>query len=111
MKNIIGLLILLCLSACRHDTSAFDARIEYWNKSLSQVSVGSSTEQITNWAKLHKVDLTFLPEQQQFYANVERVPVNGIPFPCGAWNIILVIYVDQSGNAKKTEVRQVGSCV
>ena len=111
MRNIIGLLILLCVASCRQDTSEFDAKIEYWNQSLLQVPLGSSTEQITNWAKSHKVNFTYLPEQQQFYANVERVPVKGIRFPCGEWNIIIVINVDQSGHATKNEVRQVGSCV
>ena len=112
MRTIIGLLIFLCLASCKQDTSELDSRVEYWNHSLSrELPLGSSTEQIKHWAKSHKVEFLFLPEQHQFYANVERVPVKGIRFPCGEWNIIIQVTVDSSGHSAKNEIHQVGGCV
>ena len=111
MKLIALVLTLFLLTSCRQDTGALDQRVAFWNQSLSEVPVGSSSEQVKQWADRHDVKFIYMEEQHQFYANVERVPVKGIRFPCGEWNIIIKITIDASGHTIKNEIGQVGTCV
>ena len=111
MKTIWSLLVIFCLAGCSQDTHDFDKRLGYWQHSLKELPLGSSSDQVTRWGKSHGIELSFLPEQRQFYANVERIPVNGIKFPCSEWNIIIQITMDKAGRSIKNEVGQVGSCV
>ena len=112
MRAIFAIAITAFLASCKQDTGALDQRADYWRRSLTtELPVGSSTKQVQDWAKLHNVEFMFLPEQHQFYANVEQVPVKGFQFPCGAWNIILQVTVDATGHSTKNEVKQVGTCV
>jgi len=111
MKLSAFVLTLFLLTSCRQDTGALDQRVAFWNQSLSEVPVGSSSEQVKHWADQHNVEFMYLEEQHQFYANVERVSLKGIRFPCGEWNIIIKITTDASGHSIKNEIDQVGTCV
>src|SRR6185312_6332549 len=75
MKAAFAVLLTLCLVACQQDSSELRSRVAVWSQRLTELPAGSSSSQIQRWAASHKVHFTFLSEQRQFYANVERVPV------------------------------------
>jgi len=56
------------------------------------------------------VKFDYLRQQQELYANVEKVPEPGLKFPCSEWNIIVEITLDADGHAKDSSVRAVGTC-
>jgi len=111
MKAAFAVLLTLCLVACQQDSSELRSRVAVWSQRLTELPAGSSSPEIQRWAASHKVHFTFLSEQRQFYANVERVPVKGLHFPCSEWNIIITVSVDPSGHSTKSSVQQVGACV
>lgn len=111
MKAIVAALFSLSLASCDQGASDFHKHVEAWNQRLNELPAGSSSSQIQRWAALHKVHFVFLPNQRQFYANVERVPVNGLHFPCSEWSIIITVNVDSSGHSTGSDVNQVGTCL
>ncbi|HEU4669190.1 MAG TPA: hypothetical protein VFR91_00660 [Dyella sp.] len=111
MKAIVAALLALSLASCDQGAPEFQNRVAAWSHRLSELPAGSSPYQIQQWANLHKVHFVFLPDQRQFYANVERVPVNGLHFPCSEWSIIITVDMDPSGHSTKSKVNQVGTCL
>src|SRR6185437_1976142 len=111
MRIVLALLMALSLASCEQGTSNVHERMEVWSQRVAKLPAGSSSPQIQLWAKSYKVNFMFLPQQRQFSANVESVPVKGIGFPCSAWNIIVIVSVDQSGHSTKNIVQSVGTCV
>jgi hypothetical protein len=112
MRIVLAALVLATLTACAGDNHALQERVTYWRDALSLgVPIGSSKEVALEWAKSHNVKFDYLEQQHWLYANVERIPVSGIQFPCSEWNIILKVSLDATGHSVKNEVRQMGSCI
>lgn len=112
MKMIFAILIVLSLTSCREGSAHLDAQVKTWDRTITQdLPVGSSTVQIEQWGKVHKIHFTHRPEDHQFSANVEKFPVTGIRFPCTNWNVIVLIKLDQSGHSTKNNVYGVGDCL
>ncbi len=63
------------------------------------------------WGAEHHVKFDFLEQQRWLYANVERVPESGVPFPCSEWNIILTFHLDEQQRSMMNEVSTVGACL
>jgi hypothetical protein len=112
MRIVLAALAIATLPACAGDNHILQERVSYWRDALSEgVPIGSSKEAALEWGKSHKVKFDYLEQQHWLYANVEQVPVSGIPFPCSHWNIILKISFDTSDHSMSNEVSQVGTCV
>jgi hypothetical protein len=112
VRASLTLLICLSLIGCKGDTSTLDKRVAFWNSALSRdIPVGTSTDEIRKWGVSHGVKFDYLSAQQWLYANVERVPEKGIPFPCSDWNIIIKISIDTANRSTKNNVGIVGTCI
>jgi len=100
------------LLACAGDNHMLKERAAYWREALSQgVPAGSSKQKAMEWAAAHNVKFEYLEQQHWLYANVERIPEPGIPFPCSQWNIILKVTIDATGHSIQNEVSTVGTCL
>jgi hypothetical protein len=112
MRIALAALAIATLPACARDNHVLQERIAYWRDTMSQgVPHGSSKETALAWAKEHNVKFDYYEQQHWLYANVEQVPVSGIPFPCSQWNIILTVSFDATGHSVNNEVSTVGSCL
>jgi hypothetical protein len=112
MGIVLAALAIATLPACAGDNHVLQERVAYWRSALSQgVPNGSSKEMALKWAKDRKVNFDYLEQQHWLYANVEQVPVSGIPFPCSQWNIILIVSFDATAHSVKNEVSTVGTCI
>lgn len=108
----IAVLFTLLLVACANGETKLQERLTFWRGILAkEVPIGTSAENIKKWGLTHKVKLDYLEHQHWLYANVEVVPIDGIPFPCSEWNIILKISIDDTGHSSKNDVSPVGSCL
>lgn len=100
------------LPACAGDNRLLNERTAYWREALLQgVPAGSSKRQAMEWAISRNVKFEYLEQQHWLYANVERVPESGIPFPCSQWNIILKVAIDNNGHSVQNDVSTVGTCL
>jgi hypothetical protein len=112
MRFIVAILFCVVLFGCEKDQSRLEARVTFWQQALARdVPPGTTVQRINEWGAAHNIKFDYLEKQQWLYANVERVPVSGIHFPCSEWNIILKITVDNVGRSVKHDVSTVGSCV
>ena len=114
MRNALAALIIgiTTLPACAGDNHLLKERTAYWREALSRgVPAGSSKQQAMEWAASRNVKFEYLEQQHWLYANVERVPESGIPFPCSQWNIILTVTIDNTGHSVQNEVSTVGTCL
>ena len=112
MRIALAALAIATLPACAGDNHVLQERVAYWRDTLSLgVPSGSSKEMAVGWAKGRQIEFDYLEQQHWLYANVEQVPVSGIPFPCSQWNIILKVSFDATGHSVKNEVSTVGTCI
>lgn len=112
MRTVLVALAVAALPACAGDNHALQERVAHWQSALSKgIPNGSSREQAIKWAASHNVKFVYLEQQHWLYANVEKVPESGIPFPCSHWYIILKVAFDGTGNSMKNEVSTVGTCL
>jgi len=112
MLIALAALAIAALPACTGDNHVLQERIAYWRDAMSQgVPHGSSKETALEWVKGHNVKFDYYEQQHWLSANVEQVPVSGIPFPCTQWNIILTVSFDATGHSVNNEVSTAGSCL
>jgi hypothetical protein len=112
LRGSLALSLVLALTACGGSNAELDARKSFWEEALrTSVPSGSSVQEIAAWGASHGVHFEYLPKQRWLYANVERIPASGIPFPCSEWNIIVKIAMSEAGRSESIEVSTVGKCV
>lgn len=112
MKTAILVVCLLALVGCSTARQKLDERKAFWRNALNaEVPVGSRKGAIEAWGARHGVKFMYLEKKQWLYANVERIPEEGIPFPCSDWNIIVEIPIGTEGQSLENRVSAVGSFV
>jgi len=72
---------------------------------------GTTKEQAIAWGKANGARFDYLSEQRVLYATVERIPVQGLRFPCSEWNVTLTVMLDKDDRVLGGKVATVGSCV
>jgi hypothetical protein len=111
-RIVAAILIAVALVACSTGNAKLQERVAFWRGALANgVPVGTGKEKIREWGETHHVKFDLLGQQHVLYANVERIPEAGIPFPCSEWNIILKITIDSAGRSERSEVSTAGSCI
>jgi hypothetical protein len=111
MRVIVAALIVALIGCSTHNEQLARRRA-YWDEALKQnVPTGTTKEQIISWGKSQGVAFNPVPQNHWLIANVERVAVEGIKFPCSEWNIIVTVTLDAHEKATRYEISQVGTCV
>lgn len=115
MRVYASLVLVLALSACGTSPALKNERVEFWRHKLAQdLHVGMTTSDIQAWANANNLRFTeqHLKGNTDLAALAEEVPGNfSLLTACKGWQILIYIFLDDSGRMTKDVVRAGRVCL
>jgi hypothetical protein len=113
MRLLFVTILTLVLTGCGpYDKTHVKERVDFWKSELeTNIPAGTSKEKAREWGGSRNVKFSYLPSQNWLYSTVEKIPGNGIGFPCDGGQINLIVVLDANNRSVKNEVKVATYCI